>query len=144
MPMLSLEFFRELGAALGEQVVMIAGFRGNDPVAASLFLRGADTLYGRYWGASEHAEGLHFEICYYQGIDYCIRHKLSRFEPGAQGEHKISRGFLPTETRSYHWIPDPVFRHAIDDFLRREERMMHGYIEEMNTRSPYRQSDPAE
>ena len=143
MPLLSLEFFRDLGETMGEQVVMIAGFRAGQPVAASLFLRGADTLYGRYWGASEHAEGLHFEICYYQGIDYCIRNGLSRFEPGAQGEHKISRGFLPTETRSYHWIPDPVFRHAIDDFLKREARMMRGYIEEMNTHSPYRQSHPA-
>jgi hypothetical protein len=99
---------------------------------------GDDCLYGRYWGASEEIPGLHFEACYYQGIEYCIERGLQRFEPGAQGEHKISRGFLPTRTRSYHWISHPGFRAPIADFLKRESLMMDDYHRRLMEKSPFK------
>jgi len=102
-----------------------------------LLLRSATTLYGRYWGAREHVEGLHFEACYYQGIEYCLREGLQRFEPGAQGEHKLARGFLPTKTESFHWIADRRFRAAIADALRSEARHLDAYREELLEHSPY-------
>ncbi|HNR92365.1 MAG TPA: peptidogalycan biosysnthesis protein, partial [Dokdonella sp.] len=98
---------------------------------------------GRYWGASEHVPGLHFEACYYQGIDYCLRHGLARFEPGAQGEHKIARGFLPVRTRSFHFIADPRFRAAIADALRREAVALERYHDDLLAHSPYAGRDEA-
>jgi predicted N-acyltransferase len=100
-------------------------------------LRSSTTLYGRYWGASEHVEALHFEACYYQGIDYCLREGLTAFEPGAGGEHKIARGFLPAGTRSFHWIADPRFRAAIADALRRESQALDDYRDDVLAHSPY-------
>jgi len=100
-------------------------------------LRSSSTLYGRYWGCLEQIEGLHFEACYYQGIDYCLREGLTVFEPGAQGEHKLARGFLPTRTRSFHWIADPRFRDAIADALAREARALDGYRDDLLEHSPY-------
>ncbi|MFP5504993.1 MAG: GNAT family N-acetyltransferase [Gammaproteobacteria bacterium] len=140
---LSLEFFREIGRTLGDRVVLVFAYHAGRPVACAINLRGRDALYGRHWGCSENYHSLHFEACYYQGIDYCIRHGLGLFEPGAQGEHKISRGFLPTTTWSAHWIADERFRTAIADFLRREERMMIDYTEELRAHSPYRDGLPA-
>jgi len=102
-------------------------------------------LYGRHWGATDTLDSLHFETCYYQGIEYAIRHGLQSFEPGAQGEHKIWRGFLPTLTRSYHWISHGQFRKGIEDFLRRERPAVIDYWKTLRDSSPYRlQQDPGE
>ncbi|HEX7111822.1 MAG TPA: GNAT family N-acetyltransferase [Mizugakiibacter sp.] len=132
-------FFRHLGATMPTQVLVAFGRRGGRIVAGALLLRGADTLYGRYWGAREHVPGLHFELCYYQGIDYCIRHGLARFEPGAQGEHKLARGFLPVRTHSRHYIRDPRFRAAIREALAQEAEAVEAYGRELMEHSPYAQ-----
>lgn len=139
---LTAAFFRDLGTRLGERVqVAIArreDARGVAPILAmALFLRGPDTLYGRYWGATEAVPGLHFELCYYQGIEYCLREGLAHFEPGAQGAHKIARGFTPTRTRSFHHIADPRFRAAIGAALDREAEAIEDYGEVLRAHSPY-------
>lgn len=134
---LTLEFFRHLGRAMPRQVVAVLCRRGARLIAGALMLRSSSTLYGRYWGAIEPVESLHFEACYYQGIDYCLREGLTTFEPGAQGEHKLARGFLPTRTRSFHWIADARFRHAIADALRREARALDGYRDDLLAHSPF-------
>lgn len=134
---LTLDFFRHLGRTMPRQVVAVLCRRGDRLIAGALMLRSSTTLYGRYWGAREQVEALHFEACYYQGIEYCLRQGLTVFEPGAQGEHKLARGFLPTRTRSFHWIADTRFRHAIAEALRREARALVGYGEELFAHSPY-------
>ncbi|MEJ2643594.1 MAG: GNAT family N-acetyltransferase [Gammaproteobacteria bacterium] len=137
-PTLNLGFFREIGRTMGDRVVLVFAYHDGRPVAGAINLRGRDTLYGRHWGCDARFHSLHFEACYYQGIDYCIRTGLQRFEPGAQGEHKISRGFLPTATWSAHWIADARFRQAIGDFLRRETVAMEQYMEELADHAPYK------
>jgi predicted N-acyltransferase len=132
-------FFRHLGHALPRQVVAVLCRRDGRLIAGALMLRSSSTLYGRYWGAHETVEALHFEACYYQGIEYCLREGLTAFEPGAQGEHKLARGFLPTRTRSFHWIADTRFRRAIGDALRREAQALEGYREDLLAHSPYAQ-----
>src|SRR3569623_1945487 len=122
--------------------MVLARHRG-DYVAAALSLRSDDALYGRYWGASEQFHSLHFEACYYSGVDYCISHGLARFEPGAQGEHKISRGFAPTATYSAHWLRDPRFDKAIARHLDEERRHMRYHKMEMSTHLPYKSADDA-
>jgi predicted N-acyltransferase len=112
-------------------------------VAGAICLRGTDTLYGRHWGCSADYHSLHFEACYYQGIDYCIRHGLRRFEPGAQGEHKISRGFLPTPTWSAHWIAHPEFRNILVRHTAQESEHMDEYMRELAQHSPYKDPPPA-
>jgi len=121
------------------RVLAVLCRREGQLIAGALLLRSSTTLYGRYWGSAEEVEGLHFEACYYQGIDYCLREGLQSFEPGAQGEHKLARGFLPTRTHSFHWIADPRFRSAISDALARERRLLQDYGEELLEHSPYRQ-----
>ena len=111
---------------------------GGKPVAAAVFFRSADTLFGRYWGAAADYHSLHFETCYYQGIDYCIEHGLARFEPGTQGEHKIARGFAPTLTYSAHHIADPRFRAAIGRFLDEERAAVAAYAAETERHVPFR------
>ncbi|MBU1190220.1 MAG: GNAT family N-acetyltransferase [Gammaproteobacteria bacterium] len=135
---LSLGFFREIGRTMGDRVVLVFAYDKGRPVACAINLRGRDALYGRHWGCNAEYHSLHFEACYYQGIEYCIRQGLQLFEPGAQGEHKISRGFLPTTTWSAHWIANPQFRTAIADYLQREERAMVDYADELCEHSPYR------
>lgn len=137
-PTLSLSFFKEISTTMGEAVVLVLACHQGRYVAGAINLRDETTLYGRHWGCVEEFHSLHFEACYYQGIDYCIRHNLQRFEPGAQGEHKLSRGFLPTPTWSAHWIADPRWRHAIADFLSRESAGMNHYIDDMHAHSPYK------
>ena len=137
-PALSEAFFRHLGQHMPRQVVVVLCRKAGTIVAIAFFLRSVEALYGRYWGAREHVPGLHFEACYYQGIDYCIRHVLQRFEPGAQGEHKIARGFLPEPTRSYHRILDSRFSDAIADALEREARALRIYRAELMSHNPYR------
>ena len=110
---------------------------GNYP-AMSVFLAGGGRLYGRYWGCVENIPALHFELAYYQGIEYCIQHGLDVFESGAQGEHKIGRGFAPSRTCSYHHIEHPVFRAAIAEHLQREERWLDSYGQQLDNRVPFR------
>lgn len=140
-PSLSLGFFKEIGRTLPDQVVLVLAYRGDECIAAALNLRGDDTLYGRHWGCSEQLPGLHFEACYYQGLEYCIEHGLARFEPGAQGEHKIARGFLPARTWSAHWIADPLFRDAIERYTTAEAMEMEKLIQRLEGHSPFRKPD---
>ncbi len=141
IPTLSLGFFESLARSLPDGVLLVMADHEDRPVAAAFCLVGEDTLYGRHWGCSEFFDNLHFEACYYQGLDFCIQRGLQRFEPGAQGEHKVARGFLPTETLSAHWVADPRFREAIAKHLDYERAGMQDYIDEMQTRSPYRVTD---
>ncbi len=144
-PYLNRKFFELLGARLGEKVVLILAEKNGRPVAGALNLKGADTLYGRNWGASVDVPFLHFEACYYQAIEYAIGHGLARVEAGAQGPHKIQRGYLPVETASAHWIADAGFRKAVADFLRRERAASAHEIAALNEMSPYRnESQPCE
>ena len=121
----------------GNAVLATIAWRGNERVAAALLLQGNGVLYGRYWGALEHVPGLHFEVCYYQGIEHCIGNGLQRFEPGAQGEHKLARGFLPARTRSFHWLADAGFRRAVHAALAREATALEDYHAELMRHSPY-------
>ena len=114
---------------------------GKEPVAAAFSLVGTETLYGRHWGCRDTYHSLHFEACYYQGIDYCLATGLARFEPGAQGEHKLSRGFLPTPTWSAHWIAEPRFAEAIARFLALEDEAMQDYLAQMAAHSPYKATE---
>jgi len=141
-PALTLPFLRHLAEALPRQLVLILAEQDGMPVAGALCLRGGDTLYGRYWGGAA-LPGLHFETCYYQGIDYCLREGLQRFEPGAQGEHKLARGFLPAEVRSRHWVADPRFRQALRDWCARETRDVARYAQALQRHSPFRSGDDA-
>lgn len=139
MPTLSLGFFRTIAQRMPHAVLLIMAEHDGEPVAAAFCLVGDDTLYGRHWGCNRHFDQLHFEACYYQGQEFCIRKGLRRFEPGAQGEHKIARGFLPTETLSAHWLADPQFHDAIARHLEFERSGMRDYIDEMARHSPYRE-----
>lgn len=136
---LTLDFFRHLARALGRGLLLVLAERGDEVIAMALCLRSADTLYGRYWGCFEEVPGLHFECCYHQGIEYCIEQGLKRFEPGAQGEHKLARGFLPTATHSSHFLPMAVFREAVARSLEDERRWLAQYRQELLAHSPYRQ-----
>lgn len=140
-PALTEAFFAHIGQTMPRQILAIMCFRRGNLIAAALCLRSSDTLYGRYWGAHEEVPGLHFEACYYQGIEYCLQHGLQRFEPGAQGEHKVARGFLPTRTRSFHHIADPRFRAAIDEALQHETLALNAYRDDVLTHSPYLEQD---
>ena len=133
---LSAPFFRDLGRlGLGAQLAL-ARLDGRI-VAMALFLRSRKVLYGRYWGASVMQAGLHFELCYYRGIEYAIAHRLERFEPGAQGEHKLARGFLPARTVSRHYLLDADFHAAVAAALEREAAMVDAYADELGGHSPY-------
>ena len=137
---LNAQFFQLIGAQLKEHVVLTFADLGEKTVAGALYFRDSQTLYGRYWGCLHEFDGLHFEACYYQGIEYCIRNGLQRFDPGAQGEHKIQRGFAPVGTRSYHWIENSQFRAAIDNFLVAECADLERYIEEASALLPFREN----
>lgn len=141
VPVLSEACMAALGRSLGRRVVLFVAERNDRPIAAAMCLRDGETLYGRYWGCDEVVDALHFETCYYQGIDYCIREGLRRFEPGAQGEHKVPRGFMPTLTHSVHHLHEPAFRRAVSEFLGRERPAVKAYAEELTLSGPYRQSD---
>lgn len=138
------EFFTLLHETMPEQLVMVMAFVDDKPVAGALSLKSSTTLYGRYWGCLEEYDSLHFETCYYQGIEYCIREGLQRFDPGAQGEHKIQRGFEPIETWSVHWIQEEGFREPIARFLEEEEAMMRKQIAELTTWLPFKQAECSE
>lgn len=138
IPTLSKGFFKEIAAKMPESIVLVLAKFKNEYVASAFNLKGSDTLYGRHWGCSEEFDNLHFEACYYQGLEYCIDNKLKYFEPGAQGEHKIARGFMPTKTWSAHWIAHPQFKESIENFLTHETKGMLHYIDELNEHSPFK------
>jgi predicted N-acyltransferase len=137
-PYLTRGFFRALPGALGENLMIKRARRGNETIAASVFYWSDDALFGRYWGTREQHNGLHFELCYHQGVDFCIERGIRRFEPGTQGEHKVSRGFVPQRTWSSHWIAHPAFRAAISDYLKREGMQVDRYAHEIDKHVPYR------
>lgn len=138
-PAFPAEFFAQAAERLGRQIVVFLAWDDGLPVASAICYRDAETLYGRHWGTAIEAPGLHFELCYYQGIEYCIRHRLARFEPGAQGEHKLARGFEPVPTWSAFWIADQGMRRAVADFVSREDAAMQDYEAETAGHLPFRQ-----
>jgi predicted N-acyltransferase len=139
IPTLSLEFFKEIGHTMPDNILVVLAKHDGEYVAGAFNLKDQQCLYGRHWGCIDEFHSLHFETCYYQGLEYCINHKLSGFEPGAQGEHKISRGFLPTITWSAHSIAHPEFKNVIHDFLQREEHGMTHYINSLKAHSPFKE-----
>ncbi len=137
-PAFPVEFFIEAGALLARRLVVFIAFLDETPVASAICYRDDRTLYGRHWGSEIDMPGLHFELCYYQGIEYCIRHGLQGFEPGAQGEHKLARGFEPVPTWSAFWIAHPAMRSAVADFIAREDSAMQDYAEETASHLPFK------
>lgn len=133
-PTFTLEFFK----AVAHYLRAAFASHNDEIVAGAILYEGNNTLYGRHWGSVEHYDQLHFEVCYYSGIEYCINNKIAHFEPGAQGEHKIWRGFLPIKTRSAHWIAHEGFRSAISEFLGREAQAMDDYGDELMEANPYK------
>jgi len=138
-PYLNLAFFQQIATTMGEQLLLVLAVKDDNTIAAALSFVGADTLYGRYWGCYEEYNGLHFETCYYQGLDYCIEHGLKRFDSGAQGEHKISRGFEPITTYSAHWLKDARFAKAIEQFLAGEQKAVQLYKKDAASYLPFKQ-----
>ena len=143
-PALTLPFLQHLAQTMPRQLVMFLADHDGRTIAGALCLRGHDTLYGRYWGAEAPLPGLHFETCYYQGIEYCLREGLKVFEPGAQGEHKLARGYLPVQTHSLHWIADPGFRKAVARYLDAERRAVGEEIEVLTAYGPFRRGEAQE
>jgi predicted N-acyltransferase len=140
-PYLNLEFFRRVGATMPQHLLMALATRDGEPVGASLCVFDAGTLWGRYWGAVEYVNCLHFEACYYQPIEFCIERGIKIFEGGAQGEHKLARGFLPVVTHSAHWLARPEFADAVERFLERETQGIERYVDELNEHAPFRRQD---
>ena len=137
-PYLNFDFFLSLGRDLPHHLVMFKAIANGKPIAAALNLKGAGRLFGRYWGADDYVPGLHFETCYYQGIEYCIEQGIDVFEGGVQGEHKLARGLMPIKTHSSHWLAHPQFSTAIADYLARESDGVQRYINELNDMTPFK------
>ncbi|MEQ1771067.1 MAG: GNAT family N-acetyltransferase [Devosia sp.] len=140
-PYLNRKFFSLLTGAMAERIVLMFAYDGDEPVAGTLNLVGSDTLYGRYWGATRNVPFLHFELCYYQAIDYAIAHGLKVVEAGAQGEHKLARGYAPATTRSVHWIGHPGLRRAIADFLAQERAAVVREQAQLDALTPFRKGE---
>jgi predicted N-acyltransferase len=121
-----------------DNLLLIVAERDGVPIASSLVIHDGQTLYGRYWGALVHVDCLHFETAYYQPLEFCIANRIACFEGGAQGEHKMARGFLPQKTWSAHWLAHPAFANAIEEFLQQESGGINSYIDELNERNPFR------
>jgi len=138
---LNRDFFDRLRANMTSRLMLVVARHGGEIVACSLFLFDSNRLYGRYWGALKTFSCLHFETCFYQGIEFCIEQGLKEFDPGTQGEHKLMRGFEPVRSASYHWIADSRFRVAIADFLIHEKRSTDQYKEQAETFLPYRKTE---
>lgn len=138
LPYFSLDFFKKISRALPDNILVILAELRGEAVAAAVFFESDRVLYGRYWGSSGHYDALHFETCYHQGIEYCIDAGKQLFEPGTQGEHKISRGFVPVETWSAHWLKQPEFFSAIGDYLDQERLHIDRYMDAVDSRSPYK------
>jgi uncharacterized protein len=139
-PYLTRSFYSLVGESMAQRILLVMARRAGRFIAGAINFIGADALYGRHWGALEHHPFLHFELCYYQAIDYAIAHKLARVEAGAQGEHKLARGYLPVTTHSAHHIADPALRRAIADYLKRERAHVAGAHEELSAMAPFRKS----
>ena len=139
-PYLTREFFDRLGAALGHRCLLFMAYREGRAIGGALNLVGGDTLYGRYWGAIEEVPFLHFELSYYRAIEWAIDQRLASVQAGAQGEHKLARGYEPVLTRSAHFLPDPSFRRAVADFLAREDEMIAAELAWCREALPYRSS----
>jgi uncharacterized protein len=137
-PYLTRSFYSLVGEKMRDRILLVMAKRRGRWIAGAINFIGSDTLFGRHWGAIEHHPFLHFELCYYQAIQYAIEHRLARVEAGAQGEHKISRGYRPTTTYSAHYIIDPALRRAIDDFLGRERAYVAAAGEELAQVAPFR------
>ncbi len=140
-PTLNVGFFIEIAKSMPTQIVLVLADRYLEDdkykcIAGALMFCSDTTLYGRHWGCIEHIDMLHFEVCYYQGIEYCIKNKLKTFEPGAQGEHKVARGFLPTKTQSFHWLNQSPFQRSIEQYVEHEKRAIEHYIKSIP--SPYK------
>jgi predicted N-acyltransferase len=138
---LNMAFFDSLLATMQDQLMLVIASRGEDKIAAALYLHGGNTLYGRYWGALEEVNGLHFECCYYQGIEYSIEQHLTTFNPGTQGEHKIQRGFEPTYCYSNHFLAHPDFHNAVGNFLEEEKRPTEHYFQDASGYLPFKQEE---
>ncbi|MDQ1108690.1 putative N-acyltransferase [Stenotrophomonas rhizophila] len=141
-PALTLPFLQHLATAMPRQLVIFLAMLEGQPIAGALCLRGGDTLYGRYWGGAT-LPGLHFETCYYQGIEYCLREGLTRFEPGAQGEHKLARGFLPHPVRSRHWLAEPAFAAALAGWCAQEREEVQRYAQLLAEHTPFKAIESA-
>ena len=137
-PYLTRDFFSLIRESMPENLLLVLAYEGDLPIAGSFFIYDDKKLYGRYWGSKSFYPGLHFELSYYQGQEFCIENKISIFEGGAQGEHKMARGFEPFNTFSFHRIFDEKFEHAIKDFLKREKNGIDQYTNELNERVPYK------
>ncbi len=137
-PYLTRGFFSEIGKSMPENILLIVAEIDGNPIASALNIYNKTTLYGRYWGATQFVSGLHFELCYYQAQQFCIDEKISYFEGGAQGEHKLARGFEPRQTCSYHKIAHPGFETAIREFLLQEQTGVAAYADELEARAPYK------
>jgi len=143
-PYLNLAFFTRLGETLPDHVLLVLAERDGRPLASALNVFTGDALYGRYWGATEHVPCLHFETCYYQALEFCIERGIRAFEGGAQGEHKLARGFEPVTTYSSHWLAHPAFADAVERYLQRETGGIEAYVDELNERSALRASSSVE
>jgi predicted N-acyltransferase len=137
-PYLNLDFFLRIGADMPQHILLIVAEQDGKPIASSLLIHNEHTLYGRYWGGLKEVPCLHFETAYYQPLEFCIANRIESFEGGAQGEHKMARGFLPQKTWSAHWLAHPAFADAIEHFLRRESGGIDAYIDELNDHSPFK------
>lgn len=137
-PYLTRPFFSLLGESMARKILLVLAYRNGRPIAGALNLIGSDALYGRYWGCREDVPFLHFELCYYQAVDYAIAHGLNRVEAGAQGEHKLARGYAPVPTWSAHYIADPGFRAAVADFVARERRAVEREIAFLGEMTPFK------
>ncbi len=140
-PYLTRDFFSMIGESMIDHLLLIMCKRNGRYIAGALNFIGSDCLYGRYWGCLEDYPFLHFEVCYYQAIDFAIENGLNRVEAGAQGEHKLARGYLPVQTYSAHWIADSRLRHAIEDYLDSERRYIRQDMAMLTDHSPFRKTD---
>ena len=139
-PYLNLDFFLRIGASMPDNLLLVIAERDGKPIASSLVVHDSQTLYGRYWGALEQHACLHFETAYYQPLEFCIERGLAAFEGGAQGEHKMARGFLPQKTWSAHWLAHPAFSDAVERFLEQESGGIAAYMDELDERNPFRKA----
>ncbi|MEA2995746.1 MAG: uncharacterized protein QOG74_1295, partial [Alphaproteobacteria bacterium] len=143
-PYLNRTFFSLVGSAMSERILLVMARRAGRYIAGAINFIGSETVFGRHWGAIEHHPFLHFELCYYQAIDFAIAKKLARVEAGAQGEHKLARGYLPVTTYSAHYIADPGLRRAIADYLVRERAYVEAAGRELGAMAPFRRDLAAE
>lgn len=140
-PYLNEDFFQRLRASMSEKMMLVMAYQQQEPIACALYFMDDSTLYGRYWGALDDVDALHFEACYYQGIEFCIERGLQRFDPGTQGEHKISRGFEPVQTLSIHQLQHPGFQQAIGDFVEEEKQHILHYQQQARSLLPFRDEE---